>query len=286
MRWQRAAFVRIFERGDELSILDDKGTLRRFSGEPAALARRVLEFVRVPRTDKEIASLGKLAPDVLEVLVDANAVVPAAKPTARPVADFNVLLALTGGFAAAYAPALAEMLLGRGFHVRICATPSALRFVSALSLEALTHDPVVRSRWPKRHATVPHLELARWADVVVVYPATATTLFRIAHGDCSTVVSAVAISTRAPVILVPAMNEAMFDAPSVRRNITQLRDDGFIVTHPSLGYEVAEEPSKRTPAFGGAPPVQTVAIITEVVLRERVSGKSSSRRSSTRATRK
>jgi phosphopantothenoylcysteine synthetase/decarboxylase len=162
------------------------------------------------------------------------------------------------------------MLLGCGFRVRIAATPSALRFVSALALEALTHEPVVRSRWPSDVRTVvPHLELARWADVVVVYPATATTLSRIARGDCSSLVSALAISARVPVIVTPAMNEAMLDAPSVRRNLAQLRQDGFIVMHPSLGYEVAVAPQERTRAYGAAPTVQSVARVTEAVLRER-----------------
>src|ERR1019366_9469412 len=184
----------------------------------------------------------------------------------------RVVLALTGGVAAAHAPALTEMLLGRGVRVRIAATPSALRFVSALALEALTHEPVVRSRWPSDvRAMVPHLELARWADVVLVYPATATTLSRIARGDCSSLVSAVAISTRAPVVLVPAMNEAMFDAPSVRRNLAQLREDGFLVMHPSLGYEVAVAPLERTLRYGAAPTVQSVALVTEAVLSERTS---------------
>ncbi|MGH7297745.1 MAG: flavoprotein, partial [Polyangiaceae bacterium] len=164
-------------------------------------------------------------------------------------------------------------LLGRGLRVRVAATPSALRFVSALALEALTHEAVVRSRWPVQvGAPVPHLELARWADVVVVYPATATTLSRIARGDCSSVVSALAISARAPVLLAPAMNEAMLDAPSVRRNLAQLRDDGFIVMHPSLGYEVAAAPTDRRLRYGAAPTVQNVVRVVEATLRDEAFG--------------
>ena len=105
--------------------------------------------------------------------------------------------------------------------------------------------------------------------MVVVYPATATTLSRIARGDCSTAVSALAISTQAPVILVPAMNEAMLRAPAVQRNLTQLKQDGFWITHPSIGYEVAETPALRKPAFGAAPPVQAVVDVVEAVFQER-----------------
>lgn len=106
----------------------------------------------------------------------------------------------------------------------------------------------------------------RWAHAIVVYPATATTLSRLARGDCSTVVSALAISARAPVILVPAMNEAMLLAKSVQRNLAQLRDDGFVIMHPSRGYEVAEDPATRAPAFGAAPPLQAVVDVVDAVV--------------------
>jgi hypothetical protein len=274
---QRAPYVRIYERGDELTVLDDRGRVMRLSGASSAIARDLLEQCRAPRARRELLARiagrqRKLADEVLSILKESGVLVGAARPSvdgSPPARAFRVVLALTGGVVAAHAPALTEMMLGRGFRVRVAATPSALRFVSALALEALTHEPVVRSRWPAHVRTmVPHLELAQWASVVLVYPATATTLSRIARGDCSSIVSALAISTRAPVILVPAMNEAMFDAPSVRRNLAQLRADGFIIMHPSLGYEVAVAPSDRKLCYGAAPTVQSVALVTEAVLRE------------------
>jgi hypothetical protein len=276
---QRAPCVRIYERADELSVVDDGGRLLRLSGAACTIARELLEQLRVPSQPREIlARLGsrrrKLAGQVLAALSEAGALVEpsrSARARSEPPEATRVVLGLSGGIVAAHAPALTEMLLGRGLRVRVAATASALRFVSPLALEALTHEPVVRSRWPSDARTpVPHLELARWAEVVVVYPATATTLSRIARGDCSTVVAALAVSTRAPVILAPAMNEAMFDAPAVRRNLATLRDDGFILVYPSLGYEVAVAPEDRTQlAYGAAPTVQTVALVTEAVLRER-----------------
>jgi len=275
---QRAPYVRIYERKDELSVLDDRGRVARLTGASYLIARELLEECRVPREPKELLArfVGKrrhLASQVLSLLEEGGVLVEPARAAVdgSPQKEaFRVVLALTGGVVAAHAPALTEMLLGRGFRVRVAATPSALRFVRALALEALTHEPVARSRWPSDVRTVvPHLELARWADVVLVYPASATTLSRIARGDCSSLVSALAISARAPVILVPAMNEAMFDAPSVRRNLATLREDGFILMHPSLGYEVAVAPSERTLLYGAAPTVQGVALVTEAVLRER-----------------
>jgi hypothetical protein len=268
--------VRIYETRDELFVVDDRGRLMRLSGASSAVGRELLAELRVPRRPADLLSRTrgderKLAREVLSFLTESGCVVgPAAAGAGRPhpANASRVVLALTGGVVAAHAPALAEMLMGRGLRVRVAATPSALRFVSALALEALTHEPVVRSRWPSDvRSIVPHLELAQWAHVVVVYPATATTLSRIARGDCSSIVSALAVSARCPVILVPAMNEAMFDAPAVQRNLATLREDGFLLMHPSLGYEVALAPSERTLRWGAAPTVQSVAVVTEAVLR-------------------
>jgi hypothetical protein len=284
--FQRARYARIYERGDELTVLGDAAS-RRLSGASAELARAMLDHLRQPRTrDELVAHIAEIsnerAPErlgvvdeMLAILKESGAVVnaPASGPTvaaARAGDARRVVVALSGGIAAAHAPALVELLIGQGLLVRVASTPSALRFVQGMALEALTHERVVSRPWPKDpRESVPHLALARWADLVVVYPATATTLARIAQGDCSTVVSALAVSARCPVILAPAMNESMFDAPSVQRNLRALREDGFVIAHPSLGYEVALEPEERSPAFGGAPPVQMMVEITLAVLRDR-----------------
>ncbi len=244
------------------------------------LASILLEALREPRTREElhahVASLAEpgqstaVVDQVLAAFEEAGMLdhaAPAASSEAKRL-ERKVVLCLTGGVAVAHAPALVEILQARGCAVRIAATPSALRFVSTLALEAMTHERVVADPWPVDPKTsVPHLELARWADLVVVHPLTATTLARIAQGDCSSIVSAIAISTRAPVLLVPAMNEAMIDAPSVRRNLGQVQEDGFFVAAPSLGYEVAEPPGQRKPSFGASPPIAYVADIAESVLR-------------------
>ncbi len=276
---QRSAFVRIYERGDSLSVIAADGSVRRFNGASAELTRAVLDFLCEPDTQDElVAHVSELSGrdasgvvgETVAALQGCGVVEDAAM--ARPAATdvrARIVVALSGGIAAAHAPLLAEVLFARGFLVRFAATESALRFVSSMALSALTHQPVVTSLWPKDE-TEPavHIALARWADAVVVYPATATTLSRIATGDCSTVVSALAISARSPVLLVPAMNEDMFRSASARRNLTQLREDGFFIAHPSLGYEVATAPEDRQSTFGGAPPVAAVADIVEAIVAE------------------
>ena len=201
-------------------------------------------------------------------LVEVTAPEPPATPTATR-SGRRVVLAITGGVAATFAPVMVEELLRRGHHVRCAASKNALRFVSRTSLEALTHERVFGSMWSNDPAApVNHLELARWAGIVVVHPATATSIGRIANGDCSKLVSAVAISTRAPVLIVPAMNEAMLTAPSIARNIERLVEDGFHVAHAALGLEVADAPAARRPMFGAPPSVEAVAAIAGAILDE------------------
>jgi 2-polyprenyl-3-methyl-5-hydroxy-6-metoxy-1,4-benzoquinol methylase/3-polyprenyl-4-hydroxybenzoate decarboxylase len=280
----RARVIRAYDHADATTLLGADGVARRFEGDSAALARAVLGFLVVPRTRDEIlAHLSELAGapvdgggavgELLLLLEQAGALQRGAPPppAAAPRDRVRLVLGLTGGVAAAHAPALAEALLARGFDVRVAATRSALRFVGALALEALTHHPVERSLWPRDpRAPVPHLDLARWAQIVVVFPATATSLARLAQGSCGTVVSAAAISTRAPVLLVPSMNEAMYTAPSVQRNLEQLRQDGFFVAHVTAGVEVAEAPGARAPMIGTAPPLGALLDLIEAVAAEHV----------------
>jgi 3-polyprenyl-4-hydroxybenzoate decarboxylase len=178
----------------------------------------------------------------------------------------RLVLGVTGAIAAANEPLLIERLLRRGFEVRIAMTPAARRFVSPRALRALTHHRVYRSLDGRQaSAPVAFLELAEWADIVVVAPASATTLARIAHGDCSELVSALAVSTRAPVVLAPSMNAAMLDSAPVARNLAQLVEDGFHVVHGANGLEVADAPEQRRPTFGSWPAVDDLVAVVEHV---------------------
>jgi SAM-dependent methyltransferase len=169
-----------------------------------------------------------------------------------------------------HAPGLVQAMQTRGFRVRVAATEGALRFVRAEALEALTHEPVVAGIWPTdERLRVPHIELAQWADAVVVCPASATTIGRLAGGDHGSIVSAIALSTRAPVLVVPSMNEAMITSAAVRRNLATLVADGLHVAAPAAGVEVADRPEARIPALGAAPPPSIVVQLLEAMLRRR-----------------
>jgi 3-polyprenyl-4-hydroxybenzoate decarboxylase/predicted O-methyltransferase YrrM len=271
----RARVIRAWDHADTTTVLGADGVQRRFSGDSAELVRAVLGFVRAPRAPADLlAHLAELTggpvdprgpvDEILALLEAAGAVrrAPATEPAPSPPgARLRVVVGITGAVAAAFAPSLCEVLLARGCDVRVVTTRNALRFTAPLALAALTHAPVVTSLWPRDPAApVPHLDLARWAEVMVIYPASATSISRLATGSCGTVVSATAVSTRAPVLVVPSMNESMFTAPAVQRNLEQLREDGFFLAHPSCGVEVADPPAARAarPVFGSAPPVAAV----------------------------
>jgi 3-polyprenyl-4-hydroxybenzoate decarboxylase len=258
------------------------GAVHAVDGASAGLVRAALELLAQPLTRDELAAAivelsGAALPeprvidDVLALLRDtgaihrvrAGATVPA--PIAAPGA--RVVLALTGAIGTLAAPALVAALQRRGCDVRVAATRTALRFASVPGLEAITHRRVVRSLWSRDPAVpVPHLELAAWADLIVICPMSATTLARLASGDHGDVVSASALATRVPVVLAPSMNAAMLDAPAVQRNLERVRADGFYIVPPGPGLEVADPPDARAPRVGGAPPPERMADLAVAIL--------------------
>jgi SAM-dependent methyltransferase len=129
------------------------------------------------------------------------------------------------------------------------------------------------SLWQRdARAPVPHVNLAEWAELVLVYPASATTLSRIATGDCSDLVAAIVAATRAPVAVVPSMNDAMYGSPAVQANLATLRDHGRYVVHPALGVEVAHRPHARPQVLGPAPPAAAIVDIVRHLLRDIAAG--------------
>jgi 3-polyprenyl-4-hydroxybenzoate decarboxylase len=280
VKWVRAAVVRAVEHRDSVLLFGTDGVVRRLDGDSATLARVVLEFAVAPRTrDELLAHLAALsgAPvehaqvvdELVELLLTAGALVHASDvPAPIPAGSGKrVVVAITGAIAALHTPGLVLALQRRGFEVRVAATKAALRLCRPEGLAALTHHPVQVSLWSRDASTpVPHLHLAEWAHAILVCPASATTLSRIATGNCGTLVSALAIAARVPVVLVPSMNRAMYFAPSVQRNLELLRADGFHVMQPAMGTEVAEAPAARESQLGAAPPPKTVAdVLTELL---------------------
>lgn len=291
-RWVLAASARILDTRDALTVLGAIGDAREFLGSSAGFARAVLGMLRAPTSRVELlADLAaradddvdpKIVDDLLGILESIGAIERVGDPPARAAAPRRaatrprrIVLGVSGAIQAVEVPRLVFELHARGFEVRVAVTDTARRFVSTDALDALTHARTVSSLWPAADSAhgsaddelrVPHIDLARWADLVLVYPASATTISRIATGDCSDVVAAIAIATRAPVVLAPSMNDAMLTSGPVERNLEALIEDGFTVLWPSLGVEVADAPGRRPRRFGPAIKPERLVPLLELVL--------------------
>ena len=278
--WIRSNGAVFVDRRDTLTVIGSDGVVRAFADGSAALVRLVLDIFVAPHSRAQLlervrevdaAIENEVLVDVVDLLVAAGALVNAAAAATAQRASAveprgRVVLGVSGAVAAVDVPALARLLIARGFEVAVMMTESARKFVTPESLAAITHRPVLSSFWTEDPAQpAPHIRLSTWADLVVVYPASAATLARIATGATEDLVAATVVATRAPVILAPSMNDAMYRAPSVQRNLELLREDGFYVVQPRFGVEVATAPHARTAMFGAAHAANELAQVVELV---------------------
>lgn len=148
----------------------------------------------------------------------------------------NIVLGVSGGIAAYKAPDLVRRLRESGADVRVILTSNATRFVSALSLAAVSDHPVIDDQWgdPSRGG-IDHVEIARWSDLLLIAPATANILAKLAVGIADDALTTYAVAHRTAVVLAPAMNTFMFRHPTVRRNIEILQERGVTVIDPDSG---------------------------------------------------
>jgi len=148
----------------------------------------------------------------------------------------RILLAISGGIAAYKAPELLRLLRRAGHDVRCALTPDAERFVSPLVLQSLSGQSVRRRLFDAgEEGEIDHIGLADWADLVLVAPATADRMAKLAHGIADDLVAAVLLATRAPVLLAPAMNVNMWGHPATQTNLAILRARGVLFVGPDAG---------------------------------------------------
>jgi len=157
--------------------------------------------------------------------------------TSDPALRTNVLLGVCGGIAAYKIAFLASRLVQAGAKVRVAMTSHASDFVGAATFEGLTNTKVIRSTTQvDPDGSVPHIDAARAARIYVIAPATAQTLARLAHGAADDPVALLAITCRCPILVCPAMNDAMWNAPAVRANCDVLRQRGLEFVGPVQGH--------------------------------------------------
>lgn len=156
--------------------------------------------------------------------------------------DQKILLCVCGGIAAYKAAELVRRLGDAGAQVRVAMTENAQRFVGATTFQALTGQPVRTSLWDEAaEAAMGHIELARWADRVLIAPATANTLARLAHGFADDLVSTLCLATDAPLAVAPAMNRLMWAHAATQSNIATLRSRGVTILGPAAGEQACGE---------------------------------------------
>lgn len=154
----------------------------------------------------------------------------------------RILLGVSGGIAAYKSAELVRGLRRRGLEVQVVMTRGASRFITATTLQALSGRPVRTSLWDSAaEAAMSHIELARWADAIVIAPASADTLARLAHGRADDLLSTLCLASAAPLWLAPAMNQQMWQHPATQANLALLRARGAQVIGPADGEQACGE---------------------------------------------
>jgi phosphopantothenoylcysteine decarboxylase/phosphopantothenate--cysteine ligase len=150
--------------------------------------------------------------------------------------DREIVVGVTGGVAAYKTAALVSKLVQRGARVTVVLTPAAEQFIGAATFAALTGRPVARDLFDERYPLGAHIELAQRAELLVVAPASADFLGKLALGLADDLLSTLALAYAGPVLLAPAMNSQMWEQPAVQRNVAQLRTDGRQFVDPGEGW--------------------------------------------------
>src|SRR5690348_3137991 len=154
----------------------------------------------------------------------------------------RILLGVTGGIAAYKSPDLVRRLRERGAEVQVVMTKSAGEFITATTFQAVSGRPVRTDLWdPAAEAAMGHIELARWADLVVVAPATADFLARLAAGRADDLLTTLCLATESPIAVAPAMNRVMWTNAATQANVATLAQRRVNIFGPAAGDQACGE---------------------------------------------
>lgn len=182
----------------------------------------------------------------------------------------RILLGVSGGIAAYKAAELVRRLRDAGAEVRVVMTAAALHFVGSTTFQALSGHPVRSSLWDEAaEAAMGHIELARWATRVLVAPASANTLARLAQGRANDLLSTLCLATEAPLLVAPAMNRVMWAHPATQANVATLQARGVAFLGPASGDQACGEVG----AGRLLEPGQIVAAVEASLLPQRLAGR-------------
>lgn len=182
----------------------------------------------------------------------------------------NIIVGVTGGIAAYKAADLVSLLGKRGHAVRCVMTQAAQQFITPLTLQTLSGNPVYTDGFSLAEAPewqVTHIGLARWADCMLIVPATADFIGKVAHGLAGDLLSTCVMATAAPVFFAPAMNDQMYGNPLVQRNIQLLREAGYRFVEPVEGHLACGTSGK-----GKLASPQTIAAVLDTLREQDLQG--------------
>ncbi|SAL49332.1 bifunctional phosphopantothenoylcysteine decarboxylase/phosphopantothenate synthase [Caballeronia telluris] len=158
------------------------------------------------------------------------------------LAGKHLLLGLTGGIACYKIAELTRLLTKAGATVQIAMTEAATQFITPVTMQALSGRPVYTSQWDARVPNnMPHIDLSREADAIVIAPASTDFIAKLAHGQCDDLLSTLCIARDCPLLVVPAMNRQMWQNAATQRNVATLRGDGVEVLGPDSGPQACGE---------------------------------------------
>jgi phosphopantothenoylcysteine decarboxylase / phosphopantothenate---cysteine ligase len=154
----------------------------------------------------------------------------------------KLLLGLTGGIAAYKAAELTRLLARRGADVRVAMTQAATRFITPVTMQALSGQEVWSDLWdPRVPDAMGHIELSRDRDLIAVAPASADFIAKLAHGLADDLLSSLCLARRCPLLIAPAMNVEMWQNAATARNVARLREDGVLIAGPAVGDQACGE---------------------------------------------
>jgi phosphopantothenoylcysteine decarboxylase / phosphopantothenate---cysteine ligase len=154
----------------------------------------------------------------------------------------SIVLGITGGIAAYKAAELVRLLIKANIDVTVVMTEAACKFITPVTMQALSGKPVFIGMWDSCIANgMPHIELSRNADAILVAPASAEFIAKLVHGRADDLLSTLCLARDCPLLVAPAMNKQMWENPATQRNIAQLKDDGVSILGPGSGDQACGE---------------------------------------------
>lgn len=154
----------------------------------------------------------------------------------------RLVLGVTGGIAAYKAAELVRLLIKQGIEVQVVMTEAACQFITAVTMQALSGKPVFINMWDNSIANgMPHIELSREADAILIAPASADFMAKLAHGRADDLLSTLCLARDCPLLVAPAMNKQMWENPATQRNVAQLNSDSISIFGPGSGEQACGE---------------------------------------------